>query len=360
MKKVFWSPPSLKIEDENALIRVVRSGWLSDGKETKAFEKEIADYTGAKHVVVVNNGTSALLAALLAQGISKEDEVIVPSFTFIASVNSILAIGAKPVLVDCDLETFNITLEKIREKLTEKTRAIMFVDVSGMPNDIDGFRQLAREHNLFLIEDAAQAMGGEYKGRKIGGFGHTTIFSFHMAKLITTVEGGCVLTDDDEIARKVRMLKNHGMQAKYDYGFLGLNFKTTDIQSALGRTQLKRLDYFVEKRNKLVEKYKKGLKNCRFQEIPDYVTKHPYMLFGVLVDSGIRDDLNKYLNNNGVDTRICWLPAHQQEYHKTIFSNENLPNSEKIAQEIINLPMGNGLTEEDVDYVINTFNKYFL
>jgi len=358
--KVAWSPPDLKIEDENALIRVIRSGWLSDGKETESFEKEIAQYTGAKHVIVVNNGTSALIASLLAEGISKDDEVIVPSFTFIAPVNSILVIGAKPVLVDCDLETFNITLEKVKEKLTERTRAIIFVDVSGMANDIDLFRELAKEHNLVLIEDAAQAIGGEYKDRKIGSFGHTTIFSFHMAKPITTIEGGCVLTNNDNVARKIRMIKNHGMQAKYDYGFLGLNFKITDIQSALGRSQLKRLDYFIEKRNKLVEKYKKGLKNCRFQEIPDYVTKHPYMLFGVLVDEDIRDDLNKYLNNNGIDTRICWLPAHRQEYHKTIFSNENLPNSEKISSQIINLPIGNGLSDEEVDYVINTFNKYFL
>jgi perosamine synthetase len=357
--KVAWSPPNLKAEDEDALIRVIKSGWLTDGKETGRFEQELADYTGAKHVIATNNGTSALIAALLAGGVSKDDEVIVPSFTFIASVNSILAIGAKPILVDCALDTFNITLDKVKEKITEKTKAIMFVDVSGMANDIDKFRDLAKGHNLVLIEDAAQAIGGEYKGRKIGSFGHTTIFSFHMAKLITTVEGGCVLTNNDEIAKKIRMLKNHGMQARYDYGFLGLNFKTTDIQSALGRTQLKRLDYFVEKRNKLAEKYKRGLKNCRFQEIPDYVTKHPYMLFGALVNPEIRDDLNKYLNDNGVDTRICWLPAHEQEYHNKIFPNEILPNSEKIASQIINLPMGNGLTEEEVDYVINTFNNYF-
>jgi len=358
MKKIPWSSPEIGSEEQDAMINVIKSGWLTEGKETELFEKELADYFGAKHVVAVNNGTSALISAMIAEGVKAGDEVITPAFTFVATINSIISIGAKPVLIDCDADNFNITIDLVKEKINEKTKAIMLVDVAGLPCDLDAFEKLAKEYNLILIEDAAEAIGAEYKNKKVGGFNHTSIFSFHMAKDVTTIEGGCVCTNDGEINRKLRMIKNHGMQKRYDYGFFGLNLRTTDIQSALGRAQLKKINKFLETKNRLADKYKKGLKNCCFQQIPDYATKHPYMLFGVLVDKNIRDSFIKHLNDNGVDTRICWPSIFKQDYHSQIFSAGGSLNSEKIASEIINLPIGNGLSDEDADYVIEVFNNF--
>lgn len=359
MRRVPWSPPALEKEEQEAAIRVIKSGWMTQGKETEAFEKEIAYYIETKHAIVVNNGTAALITSLIASGIGKDDEVIVPSLTFIASINAIMAVGAEPVLVDSDVNTFNITPEIVRDKITNKTKAIMAVDVAGMPVDLDSFQDLAKKRRLILIEDAAEAAGAEYKNKKVGSFNHLTILSFHMAKTLTTIEGGCILTNDDKLARVCRMVRNHGMQARYDYACFGLNFRITDVQSAIGRAQLRKLNYYLDKRNEFAERYKKSLQNVKFQQIPNYVTKHPWMLFGVLVDKRIRNDLVRYLNKNGVDTRVCWLPTHKQVYHSKIFSNIALPNSEEIASKIINLPMGNGLIKEDVDYVINVFNNFF-
>ena len=306
---------------------------------------------------MVNSGTSALITALLAHGIGPGDEVIITTFTFIASVNAILSVGAKPVLVDSDLETFNTTPEIMKNVITEKTKAIIPVDVGGMSIDINAFTEFARKNNLIFIQDSAESIGAEYGGKKVGSFDHTSVFSFHMAKLATTVEGGCVLTNDDEIAEKCRMIRNHGMQGKYDYKCFGLNFRITDIQAAIGRIQLRKLNGYIRLRNKLADIYKKGLGDkIEYQKVPDYVNVHPYMLFGILTDVEKRDSIIKLLNENGVGTRICWLPTHKQDYHRKIFEG-NYPNSELLASRIINLPMGNGLTEKDVNYVVKVFNK---
>lgn len=358
MIKVPWSPPAIEKEEKEAAIRVINSGWLTQGKETQKFEEELADYISCKHVIVMNNGTSALIASLLAEGIGKGDEVLVPSLTFIASVNAITAVGATPVLVDSNLKTFNTTPELMQDKLTNKTKAILPVDVAGMPIDIDKIRKFADENNLKIIEDAAQGIGASYKGKKLGSFDHTTIFSFHMAKTITTIEGGCITTNDDEISKKCRMIRNHGMQATYNYGMHGLNFKTTDIQSAIGKEQLKKISKYLAVRNKIANIYTKELKNFgEFQHVPEYVTSHSRMLFGILVEKDKRDEINKKLNGNGIDTRICWPPAHKQNHHSKIFTNENLPNAEYISSKIINLPMGNGLTENSVNYVTEKFRE---
>jgi dTDP-4-amino-4,6-dideoxygalactose transaminase len=178
-----------------------------------------------------------------------------------------------------------------------------------------------------------------------------------MAKLVAAVEGGCVLTNDDEIAEKIRMIRNHGMQGRYDYGMFGLNYRTTDVQSAIGFEQLKKLPKYLKKRNALVNIYKKQLGNkVVYQEIPDYVTMHPHMLFGVLVDPSKRDEIIKKLNENGVGTRICWPATHLQSYHSKLFKG-SWPVTEKLSSSIINVPMGNALTMEDVEYVCEVFNK---
>lgn len=358
MRNVPWSPPDIGEDEKEIAKKVIDSGWLTQGKETELFEKDICDYVGCKNAIVVNSGTSALITALLAHGIGPGDEVIVPTFTFISSVNAILAIGAKPVLVDSDLKTFNTTPEFMKKSVTEKTKAIMPVDVAGMPVDIDAFKEFAEKNNLIIVEDAAEAIGAKYKNKKIGSFEHTAILSFHMAKLVTTIEGGCIVTGDNKIAEKCSMIRNIGMQAKYDYKCFGLNLRITDVQSAIGRAQLKKIDKYLELRNKLAKVYKEGLgDSVDYQEIPDYVTLHPYMLFGVLVkNKNKRDAIIENLNQNNIGTRICWPPTHNQEYHSTIFKG-SYPNAELLGSRIINLPMGNALTEEDVRYVVATFKK---
>lgn len=366
--KVSWSPPSFEKEEKEAAIRVINSGWVTQGKETEKFENELCDYIGCKYTVVVNNGTSALITALLAHGIGKGDEVIVPSLTFIASVNSIIAVGAKPVLVDSDLNTWNTTPELVKEKITDKTKAILPVNVAGMPIDMDAFEKLAKENNLKLIEDSAESMGAQYKNKRIGSFNHTSIFSFHMAKSLSTVEGGCIVTNDRVLAEKYRAIRNHGMESSYnyskpginyDYGQFGLNFRITDIQSAIGREQLKKLDKIIEHRGRLVRIYKEDLDGFfEFQSVPDYVSLHPYMFFGILVNEKKRDHLIKYLNENGIPTRVCWLPTHLQRYHKNIFVDENYPNAKRIGFKIITLPLGNMLTIGEVDYIIDTIRGF--
>jgi len=368
-QKISWSPPDFGEDEKEAAIAVINSGWITQGKETEAFERELESYTGAKHAVVVNNGTSALIASLLAHNIGPGDEVIVPSLTFIATVNSVIAVGAKPVLADSDINTWNLTPELAEKKITKKTRAVIPVDAGGMPVDIGGFTALAKKHSLILIEDAAEALGSRYKGESIGSFGHTSIVSFHIAKSVATAEGGAILTNDGEIAAKLRRIRNHGMSAPYnasknihyDYVDFGLNFRITDIQSAIGRSQLKKLDTLIQKRKKIVDYYKSELKEyVKFQSIPDYVTLHPYLFFGITAkDEQERNALAKHLLENGVDIRICWLPAHKQPYHSKLFPNENLPNSEALSKTQITLPLGNGLPMEQAEYVAKTVKSFF-
>lgn len=349
--KVPWSPPDIGLEERKEAKRVIDSGWLTQGKETDLFENELAQYIGCKHAVIVNNGTSALIAALMAHGIGPGDEVIVPTFTFIATVNSILAVGATPVLVDCDIDTFNTKPELVEQKFTKKTKAIMPVDVAGMPIDIEGFESLVEKKGVILIEDAAEAIGAEYKNRKIGSFGHLAILSFHMAKVAAAVEGGAILTNDDAIAEKCHMIKNHGMKKKFQHEEFGLNFRITDIQSAIGRVQLRKVEDYIIKRNNLVDMYKDELKGLvEFQKEPSYVTRHPYMIFNILVSASKQKEVIEELNKNNIGNRISWVPVHKQIYHKNLFKEE-YPNSEKIASRIISLPLGNALEEEQVHYV---------
>jgi perosamine synthetase len=359
MKKISWSEPDISSEDKTLLKEVVDSEWYSQGKYSKLFEKELCNYTGAKYSVILNNGTSSLIAAMLVSKLKKGDEILVPSFTFIATINSLLILGLKPVLVDCDKDTFNVTVENLKEKITSNTKAVLAVDVYGMSIDIDSIKNFCNENNLILIEDSAEALGAEYNGKKTGGFGHLAIFSFHIAKICTAIEGGAITTDSEEIYNNLIMIREHGMLKKYDYEVFGLNFKSTDINCALGYSQLLRINKFFEHRNNLVNRYKENLKNLPvdFQKIPDYVSAHPYMIFGTLVPPDKRDLLNEELNKAGIDTRICWIPCHKQMYHSQLFANISLPNSEMIASKIINPPMGNRLTLSDVDYICDVYKK---
>ena len=355
--KIRWAPPSITEDERKSVLKVFDSNWFTQGPITELVEKKICEITKSKYAVMTNNGTSALICSLLAHEIGPGDEVIVPSFTFVATVNAILSVGAKPVLVDCNAETFNTEVKFMKNKVTKKTKAILPVDVSGMPVDLDSFQDFANENNLVLIRDSAEGLGAEYKNNQIGSFNHTSIFSFHMAKIVSGVEGGCVITNKKQIAEKLKLIRSHGDAGQYDSKIFGLNFRISDIHSAIILEQLKKLNSFLKQRKKIAKLYKSELMDFQFQEIPDFVTCHPYMLFAILVSSKKRNSLNNYLNNHGIETRICWPPIHKQKYHSKIFK-ENFPNSDKIFSKIINLPMGNGLTEEDTMFVIETIKKW--
>ncbi len=347
-----WSEPNIGKEEKQAVLDLFESGWLSQGKKTAEFEKALASYIGCKHVVAMNNGTSALLSGLLAHGIGRGDEVIVPTLTFIATVNAVIATGATPVLADSDPDTWNISPSTVEKKITSKTKAIIPVDVGGLPVDVVAFRQICASRGLILIEDSAEALGAEYRGKRIGSFGHTCIFSFHMAKQLSTVEGGCVCTNDDTIAHSLRGLRNHGadqiVKRDYNYPSFGLNLRTTDIQSAIGIAQLAKLESVLQHRKQLASLYMQELGNrYTYQSMPSYATRNPYMFFGIIDKPGKRESTLNRLEKAAIPYRICWKPAHLQPYHQHLFHG-SYPNAECIASSIINVPMGNNLTEEDV------------
>ena len=355
---IIWSQPNIGNEEKQAVNRVMDSGWLSQGPETKSFERELGGFVGnVRYCTVVNNGTSALITALLAHDIKPGDEVIVPAHTFIAPINTILLIGAKPVLADVDQDTWNLTVESVKEKITSRTRAILPVNVAGMPVDIYPFQELCSKKGIPLIIDAAESMGAEYRNRLIGDihFEHTTIFSFHIAKQITTIEGGCIFTDKKEIHERCRMIRSHGENGRYTYHRLGLNFRTTDIQSAIGREQLKKLPEALTHRTQSVALYKKYLGNkFRYQEIPEYVTRHPHLFFGIL--SKERKKLFHKFEVAGIDTRICWPYICSQPFHGKLFKDE-YPVSKKLSSEIITLPLSNSISFEDIKKICDIINQ---
>lgn len=362
-----WSKADFGVEEKAAAFRVIRSHWLTQGVETEKFEEELADYLGVKDVVLVNNGTSALMAALIANKIGQGDEVIVPSFTFIATINSIIGVGAKPVLTDCDLKTWNLTPEEAQKHISKKTRAIMPVDIAGMPIDIEGFRKLCRDYKLTLIEDCAEAMGAKHVRGKVGSFGHASIFSFHWAKVITSIEGGCVAVNNKKAANDIRSIRNLGRSELYDpkkhgpnYPFdaYGLNLRTNDVFSAIGRVQLAKIDRYLEHRERLVNYYKERLKNYfEFQAIPDYVKRHANMFFAILAPANKRNGIMQSLFRAGISTRITFPPTHLTKWYRKMFDVYKLKNTEKLGNRILSIPLGNKITIAQVEKVISALKR---
>jgi perosamine synthetase len=359
-----WSQPDLGDEERRAVLAVLDSGWLGMGPKTKEFERGICEFTGAREAVVVNNGTSALVTALLANGIGPGDEVLVPTYTFAATVNSVLAVGAKPVLLDCDPRTFNVTPEIVESELRDHpaARALLFVDVAGQPCDLDALRDLAQARSLVLIEDAAEAFGAGYRGRRVGASDHTTVFSFHIAKQMTSVEGGAVVTHDREVAARSRLIRSHGEGTeKYVHVAFGLNFRPTDLHSAIGTVQLKKVDRYLALRNDFARRYRDFLAPyLRFQEVPAFVTQPTWMIFMALAaDHEERDAYVRWLSAHGIDTRIPWPPVHAQPYYVRQFGASIFPSADDAYARVLSLPMGNGLAPEQVQSVVECSLAFF-
>ena len=358
--KIPMSRPSIDIETENSMFDVIKSGWVSQGKKTQEFENNLSEYFSSK-AVVVNNGTSALTAALLAHGIKPGDKVVVPSFTFIATSSAAKILGAKILVADVDSRTLNITPDSLEKIIKEHDdiKAVIVVDMAGQPIDLDPIIELSKRHSFILIEDAAQAIGSEYNDNKIGSFEHTTCFSFTVAKIMTTIEGGCITTNDEQIYKKLNQIRNVGRDGpgQYVHHVIGSNYRFTDLQAVLGIHQLKQINQFVSQRIKIAKEYENKINTLSFQKTPDYVTTHPHMLFFAFSKNQEKRDVNlKFLRDNGIDARLPYMPINIQPCNPelTVFDS---PNANKIFECSFTLPIYNNMTSDECNLVIDYCNK---
>lgn len=366
---------SIDEEDIQAVVEVLKSDYLTTGPKVMEFEKVVADYVGAKYAVAVSNGTAALHIACLAAGIEPGDEVIVSSITFAASANCVLYCGGTPVFADIKSDTYNIDPADIRKKITAKTKAIIAVDYTGQPCELDEIREIAREHNLILIEDGAQVLSGEYKGQKVGAIADMTTFSFHPVKPVTTGEGGMVTTNNLVLYEKLKLFRTHGITREpellshdegawyYEQLELGYNYRITDIQCAIGITQMKKLDRFAAHRRELAARYDAGL-----AKVPDVIT--PYQnpdclssrhLYMIQVPSQCRREIFEQLRAEGIGVNVHYIPVYKLPYYqKHGYADVCCQNAECFYAGAITLPLYADMTEKEVDYVIERVKRALL
>jgi len=373
-----WKIPLFKIywdeEDVKSVAEAVKAGmnWAT-GPNIGKFEELIASYVCTKYAVTFNSGTSALHAALLAHGIKNGDEVIVPSFTFIATANAPLFVGAKPVFADIEEETFGLDPEDVKEKITEKTRAIIPIHYGGCACKIRELKEIAEDYNLILIEDAAESLGARIRDEKVGTFGDSAMFSFCQNKIITTGDGGAIVTDSREIYEKLKLIRSHGRlessdyfsSAEYmDYITVGYNFRMSNITAALGTAQLKKVDEIIKMRRKNAEYMTKKLSKTKEIVPPnpplDYF--HVYQMYTITIDMGrkIRDNLAKYLAEKGIMTKVYFSPVHLTHFYKNELGYRcKLPVTEEISKRVLTLPMYPTLTKEEIEYIVKEMKRFF-
>lgn len=360
------SEPCLGEDELNNVIEAVKSGWISSkGRFIPKFEREFSKYCGVNYGVATSNGTVALHLSLEAWGIGNNDEVIVPDFAFIAVANSVIYTGAKPVLVDSHPKYWCIDPEKIEEKITPKTKAILPVHLYGHPCDMGAIKDIASNHNLFVVEDAAEAHGAEYRGKKVGTFGDVSCFSFYGNKIITTGEGGMCLTNNEELAERMRILRDHGMNPKkrYWHDVVGFNYRMTNLQAAIGVAQLKKIEEFVEKKRKIAEWYTKELKDLKEKELIELHPEMPwakcvYWMYSILLKNKGkigRGELMRRLEEEGIETRPFFFPIHEMPPYKT--EREKFPVSVDLSRRGINMPSGVKLRKENISEVVGTIDS---
>jgi len=355
--------PFVEQKDILAIEEVLRSGWLTTGPKVAAFEQAFASYVGSKYAVAVNSGTAALELALQCLEISS-GEVITTPLTFVATSNAILYGNLTPVFVDVCRETLNIDPPKIRAAITDKTKAIICVDYAGQPCDLDEIKAIAREHNLFFIEDAAHAIGAEYKGKQIGSIADLTTFSFHPVKNLTTGEGGMITTDNEELYRKLLILRNHGLDKddkkfggdwSYNLTHLGRNYRLTDFQCALGISQLEKLERANKRREEIVSLYRKGLSSqpqiTSLAQKTD--RKHANHLFIILVKGVDRNALYNELKKRGIQANVHYIPIYRFDYYQKFeLDPANFPATEDAFMRMLTLPLYVEMSDADVEKVI--------
>jgi perosamine synthetase len=356
--------PKIGEEEVQAVVKVLRSGMLTSGlgmgPAVTEFEKGFAKMAGAKHAIAVNTGTAALHAAVMAVGVKHGDEVILPSFTFVATAEAVALAGAKPVFADIDPKTYNLSPQAVEKAITKKTKAILPVDLYGFSADMKPLRQIADKHSLGLVEDAAQAHGTTYEGKPAGAFADAACWSMYASKNIMTGEGGVVTTNNEQIAETLRMIRTHGEKAKYSSLILGTNYRMSEMQAAIGNVQLGRLDGFVAKRRQNAELLTKILeKNSKL--ILPYETKdrlHSWYLYTARLKDGTeteRNTLMQELKNKGIGAEAYYVnPVHQMPFYRENFGSAKLPETEKASKEVFSLPIHPGVTEEQARFIGGT------
>ncbi|MFH1233607.1 MAG: DegT/DnrJ/EryC1/StrS family aminotransferase [Patescibacteria group bacterium] len=357
--------PIISQEAKDNLAEAINSGWISSaGKYLSEFETNFAKIYGVKHAIAVSNGTAALHVALLSLGIKAGDEIIVPAFTMAASWMAVLYTGAKPIFVDCELETYNIDPDKIEKKITAHTKAIMPVHIYGHPCEMNKIMNLAQKYKLMMIEDAAEAHGATYQGKLAGIFGDISCFSFYGNKIITTGEGGIIITNSDTLAEKCRKIKDlHHSAKRFVHDGIGYNYRLTNMQAAIGVGELKHLDEYVNKKLWIAKLYSELLVNIPGLKLPTTKTgvKNVFWMYAILIypkKFGLsRDNLKIELKNRGVDTRDFFYSPSDQPVLKDIINAERFPNTELIASNGLYLPSGLTMTEEKIKFVCQQIKK---
>jgi len=371
-----WKIPLFKIywdeHDVKSVTEAIKKGMFwAVGPNIEEFEKKIAEYTGARYAIVFNSGTSALHAALLAHGIKEGDEVIAPSFTFIATANAPLFVGAKPVFADVEETTFGLDPEDVKERITRKSRAIIPVHYGGCPCLIRELKEIAEDRHMILIEDAAESLGARIHDKKVGTFGDSAILSFCQNKIITTGEGGAIITDSKENYEKLKLIRSHGRLETRDYFSsteymnyvtLGYNFRMSNLTAVLGLSQLRKVDKLVEMRRKNAKYMTEELKQVKEVTAPSPPKNyyHVYQMYTIRVDANSRDKLMKYLANKGIMTKVHFYPVHLTHFYKNELNyNCKLPVTEEISKQVLTLPMYPSLTMEEIDYMVGEIKAFF-
>lgn len=375
-----FSNPEINQEAIDEATACIKSGWLATGPRVKQFEENLKAYLQAPHVLTLNSCTSALHLTLKSFGLKPNDEVITTPMTFIASINTIVHAGAKPIMVDVDLNTRNIDIEKIREAITPNTKAIVPVHFAGIPVDLDPLYEIAKKYNLRVLEDCAHATGSYYKGKIIGSFGDTQAFSFHPNKIMTTGEGGCISTSDSKLAKSVAIQRFHGIDREawnrygkegnqhYDVIEPGYKYNMMDLQAAIGIHQLKQLDTFIIKRQKLVDRYNELLENWpefTLPKLPDYDCKVSWYIYAPMINpqkAGMnRDEFINRMKEQNIGIGYHHHAAHLYSYYRKTFNYQqgDFPNSELISDRIFSLPLFSSMTFEEQDRVIKAMKTIF-
>jgi len=366
---------AIEEEDIQAVVAALRSDWLTTGPRVASFERAVASAVGARHAVAVSSGTAALHAAVFAAGIGPGDEVVTSPLTFAASANAVLYQGGVPVFADVRADTLTIDPVEIEMRVTPRTRALLPVDFAGQPCDLDEIRHIAQAKRLTVIEDAAHALGAEYRGRRVGALADLTTFSFHPAKLITTGEGGMVTTDRADLATRLRRFRNHGFEAEFRdrdargevYSpmlGLGYNYRLTDVQSALGLSQLAKLDQFLKRREQIAERYATALRNFPGVALPSVVphVRHAWHIFPILLDldrlTADRRTILAALRAENIGAGVHYVPAYWHPYYQTLGYRRGLcPRVEAAFERLLTLPLFPAMTDADIGDVLAAVRK---
>ena len=371
--KVPYFKPWITMQDKKSILKALDNRWLTNGPILSKFENSFKKFTNTRFALGVSNATHGLHIILKSLNIKPGDEVLVPTFTFASSADVVTYCGAKPILVDVNPDTFNLSVEQIEKKITKKTKAIIVVHYGGQSCEMDKINSISKKHNLKIIEDCAHALGSTFKEKKCGSFGNAGCFSFYPTKIITTGEGGMISTNERILYEKIKLLRTHGMTAtphdrekvaewEYDIKEMGYNYRLDEIRSSLGLSQFNRVNKINKMRINVARKYDKGISKIEGLTIPSKSnnSNHIYHLYTIKVSKKYpmsRNELFKHLHKKGIGTSVQYTPLHLLSYFKKKFNTKDFPNANKIKDEILCLPIFPTMSDREINYVINALDQ---